>query len=76
MQNNNISIEGLKCIIGRLIVNAKEAHDESIEDRDDLFKQGRRLAYFEMLDMLKTEMEVRDADLREYGLDIDVDAFM
>ena len=76
MQKNKITAEGLACIVERLVLNAKEAHDESVKDNNDLFKQGRRLAYYEMLDMLKTELEMQDADLREFGLDIDVDAFM
>lgn len=69
---SKLSEESLKYIIGRLVENANEAVEESDKDRSDSFNQGRRLAYYEMLDILKSELDVRDADLKELGLDFDV----
>ena len=69
---SKISEESLKYIIARLVDNANEAVEESEKDKSDLFNQGRRLAYSEMLDILKSELDVRDADLKELGLDFDV----
>ena len=34
---------------------------------------GRKVAYYEMLDILKTELDIRDQDLKEFGLDIDLE---
>lgn len=70
---SKLSEESLKYIIGRLVENANEAVEESDKDRSDSFNQGRRLAYYEMLDILKSELDARDADLKELGLDFDVD---
>ncbi|MBC5689770.1 transposase [Mediterraneibacter sp. NSJ-55] len=70
---SKLSEESLKYIIARLVENANEAVEESDRDRNDLFNQGRRLAYYEMLDILKSELDARDADLKELGLDFDVD---
>ena len=69
---SKISEESLKYIIARLVDNANEAVGESEKDKSDLFNQGRRLAYYEMLDILKSELDVIDADLKELGLDFDV----
>ncbi len=66
---NQPSEESLKYIIARLIDNANDAVKESERDKGDAFKRGRRLAYYEMLDILKSELDVRDADLKEFGLE-------
>lgn len=69
----SLNNEALKYIIARLVDNANEAVTESEADKDNLFKSGRRLAYYEMLDILKSELDARDFDLKELGLNIDVD---
>lgn len=68
-----LSEEALKFIIGRLVENANEAVIECENDKSDLFSQGRRLAYYEMLDILKSELDVREQDLAELGLNIDLE---
>lgn len=73
MMEQKLSNEAIKYIIARLVDNANEAVTESEADKEDLFKSGRRLAYYEMLDILKSEIDARDLDLKEFGLDIDVD---
>lgn len=73
MMSRPLSEDSMKYIISRLIDNANDAVEESNKDRSDAFNQGRRLAYYEMLDILKSELDVRDVDLKEMGLDSDVD---
>lgn len=73
MMSRPLSEDSIKYIISRLIDNANDAVEESNKDRLDAFNQGRRLAYYEMLDILRSELDVRDADLKELGLDINVD---
>lgn len=69
---SKLNEDSLKYIIARLVKNANDAVEESEKDKSDAFNQGRRLAYYEMLDILKNELDVRDADLKELGLDFDV----
>lgn len=69
-----LTAESLQFIVSRLIQNADEAVREARADRGDLFKSGRSEAYYEMLDTLKSELGVRDADLSRYGLDVDLEA--
>lgn len=70
---DNLNEETLKYIIARLLENAKEAVEESRADRKDEYKAGRNLAYYEMLDILKSELDIADADLKEFGLDTDLE---
>lgn len=65
--------EGIKYMVGRLLENANDAVKESEENKDDLLAAGRRLAYYEMLDILKTELDIREQDLKEFGLNIDLE---
>lgn len=69
---SKLNEDSLKYIIARLVENANDAVEESEKNKSDAFNQGRRLAYYEMLDILKNELDVRDADLKELGLDFDV----
>ena len=67
-----MSEEAYKFIIKRVIQNALDATEEAKENNDD-FYNGRKLAYYEMLDTIKSELYVRDADLKEFGLDINLE---
>lgn len=71
--NEKLSEESLKYIIGRLIERALEAKEESSKNKDDLFAAGRNVAYYEMLDMLQSELDARGQVLKEYGLDINLE---
>lgn len=63
----------IKFIISRVIDNANDALEESKENKDDDFYKGKKLAYYEILDTIKNELEVREQDLKELGLDIDLE---
>lgn len=66
----------LKYIIARLVDNAKDAASESDQSPDDMYLQGRREAYYEMLDILKSELDAHDAKLDEFGLMLDADSLI
>lgn len=63
----------IKFIISRVIENANDAAEEAKQNKADDFYKGRKLAYYEILDTLKNELEARDADLKEFGLDVDLE---
>ena len=65
--------EGIKYMITRLLENANEAAEESKANKDDAYCAGRKVAYYEMLDILKTELDIKEQDLKEFGLDIDLE---
>jgi hypothetical protein len=68
MMNDN----AIKFIIARVLDNAKDSCEEAKNNSDDFYK-GKRLAYYEILDTIKNELNIRDQDLEEFGLDIDLD---
>ena len=43
--------DGIKYMIARLQENANEAVEESKENKDDAYCAGRKVAYYEMLDI-------------------------
>jgi len=63
----------IKFIISRVIENANDSLEESKQNPNDDFSKGRKLAYYEILDTIKSELEANDQDLKEYGLDIDLE---
>lgn len=63
----------IKFIISRVIENANDALKESKENKNDDFYKGRKLAYYEILDTIKNELKVNDQDLKDFGLDIDLE---
>lgn len=65
--------DGLRYIIERVLSNAKDAKEEYQKNKDD-FSDGKRLAYYEILDTIKNELEIRDVDLKKMLLDINLDA--
>lgn len=70
----NIMTESeIKYIIERVLDNSKDALMEARENPDEDFYKGKKLAYYEVLDTIKNELTVRIDDLKEFGLDIDLD---
>lgn len=59
----------IKYIIARVIDNAS---DDDPKDRSE-FTLGRRLAYYEILDTIKNELIVNEQDLKEFGLDFNLE---
>lgn len=64
--------ETMQYIVARLIERAREAKSEFDSNRDNSFASGRSEAYYEMLDILKSELDAAGQDLSEYGLDFDL----
>ena len=67
---NEASIE---YIISRIIENANEALEEAKQSPNDEFGKGRKLAYYEVLDTIKSELIARDYDLKTVGLDVELE---
>ena len=64
--------ESYKYILSRLLERAFESIEEA-EENKNAFDDGRKLAYYEIADIIKTKLDVRDATLEEYGLDADLE---
>lgn len=73
MMSEKINEECMKYIISRLVANASDAKKESKANAKDVFLAGRKVAYYEMLDILQSELYAHDIDLKEMGIDIDLE---
>lgn len=65
--------EEMKYIISRIIENANEALNESRGNPSDKFSDGRSLAYYEVLDVIKNELDAHGYSLEEFGLNVDLE---
>lgn len=68
-----MSESALQYILSRMLDNANDTMKELKNNPKDLFYQGRQLAYYEMIDTIKNELEAHNQDLKEYGLDFDLE---
>ncbi len=74
MMQTELTVETIEYIIARVLDNAKDAIEEAKENKEDLFYQGKRLAYYEILDTIKNELEAHGQSLKEFGLDINLES--
>lgn len=65
--------EEMKYIIARVVERAYESVKEHRRAEADQFKSGRSLAYYEVLDIVKSELGAHGYDLKEYGLDVNLE---
>lgn len=70
---NKLSTSELEFIVSRVLENAKNAADNN--DKSE-FEQGKKLAYYEILDTIKNELIVRDIELKEFGLDMMLESLL
>ena len=67
-----MSEEILHYLVSRLLKNAEELANESHECIGDAFYDGKKLAYYEMLSILQSELAAQGENLVDFGLDIDL----
>ena len=65
--------EQMQYVISRILGRAFEAKEEYKKEPNDIFQQGRHLAYYEVLDIIKSELYIIGEDLKNYGLDVDLE---
>lgn len=63
----------LRYVILRLLENADRLKSTR-QTEDSEFNDGLSCAYYEILDMLKSEIDANGGDLSAYGLDVDLEA--
>ena len=73
---NELTTERLKYIIARVIDNANDAAKGGKENPGDAFNNGKKMAYYEVLDTIKNELDVSEQDLEEYGLNFSLEELL
>lgn len=61
----------IEYIVERVVENAKT----SKEDKKSEFVQGKMLAYYEILDIIKNELIAHDQSPEAFGIDFDLEKF-
>lgn len=69
--NNDLNEEALMHIVARLLERAKEAAETHKKEKTE-HSGGEQVAYYAMLDIIQSELDARDIDLKKYSLDIDL----
>ena len=46
------------------------------QNPQDAFKDGRALAYYEVLDTVKNQLEIYDSDANDFGLGMNLDVLL
>lgn len=72
-EKEHLTEAGMAYIISRVVDNAKDAAKEARKDRKNSFEQGRVLAYYEVLNTMKNDLIGHCQDLKEYGLDFNLE---
>lgn len=72
---NKLTEDALQYIVARVVDNANDAVAEREGDDSDFLK-GRLLAYYEILDTIKTELEIEEQDLEKYGLNFKLESIL
>lgn len=73
MMNNQLTTAELEYIISRVLSNANDAISNA--DKSD-FSNGRKMAYYEILDTIKNELITRNIDIKSLGLDIPLESLL
>ena len=70
--NNGLTDNELRYIIERMLGNAADAVKDAATDGSD-FTKGRKFAYYEMLDTIKSELRAHGQEPSDYGLDMNLE---
>lgn len=65
--------EQLKYVVARLLDNARDIKEQREKFGKDDFSDGQLSATYAMLDTMKSQLIIDDIDLKEFGLDIDLE---
>jgi len=71
-----LSKDQIEYIIERVIKNAASVQDDRDKNTDESarqFYEGMLAGYHEVLDTIKTQLKLYDMDLKDFGLDIDIE---
>lgn len=68
----SLTEDELHYMVERMIDNINSAITDAEKNADDFYR-GRRFAYYEMLDTIKNELYAHGQDLKDYGLDINLE---
>lgn len=75
-ETQELADEALKAAMQNILEQALRAVSEARQNPRDAFKDGRALAYYEVLDTVKNQLEIYDSDANIFGLGMNLDVLL
>lgn len=75
-ETQELADEALKAVMQSILEQALCAVSEARQNPRDAFKDGRALAYYEVLDTVKNQLEIYDSDANDFGLGMNLEVLL
>ena len=75
-ETKELADAALKAAVRSILEQALCAVSEARQNPRDAFKDGRALAYYEVLDTVKNQLEIYDSDANDFGLGMNLDVLL
>lgn len=66
----------MKAAMQSILKQALRAVSDARQNPQDAFKDGRALAYYEVLDTVKNQLEIYDSDANDFGLGMNLEVLL
>lgn len=75
-ETQELADAALKAAVRCILEQALRAVSEARQNPNDTYKDGRSLAYYEVLDTIKNQLEIYDLDADVFGLGMNLDVLL
>lgn len=75
-ETQELADAALKAAVRSILEQALCAVSDARQNPRDAFKDGRLLAYYEVLDTVKNQLEIYDSDANDFGLGMNLDVLL
>lgn len=75
-ETQELADAALKAAVRSILEQALCAVSEARQNPRDAFKDGRALAYYEVLDTVKNQLEIYDSDANDFGLGMNLEVLL
>ena len=75
-ETQELADDALKAAMQSILEQALCAVSDAKQNPQDAFKDGRALAYYEVLDTVKNQLEIYDSDANDFGLGMNLDVLL
>lgn len=75
-ETQELADAALKVAVRSILEQALCAVSDAMQNPRDAFKDGRALAYYEVLDTVKNQLEIYDSDANDFGLGMNLDVLL
>ena len=74
--NSTIRDAQMRFVVQKMLANAADVQEQRANGHNTPFYEGMATAYHEMLDTMKNQLIIDDKDLKDFGLNVDLEKLM